>query len=283
MKFTKKMAVINGRKTFYWEKGGTAAQTIIFLHGFPGNHLGLVDFASAFKGSYRVAIPDLPACGQSEPLAQAHTLKNYAKWLDSFLESLGVRDAIIIGHSFGARTALTCGIYYPERIKKLVLITPVLKVDGLIAVIASYKGKIAKLLPKNLQKPWLSNALYQKAVHVIVFKSASPARKKEIVKMDDDEIKHLNVRATIEVFDEFYASDLITSAGQCKIPCLVVAGDKDEIATLTSVQELAAQLPNVSLDVMKDSGHLMPLERPLATAKVIQIWLDKVSKLVSSL
>ncbi len=273
MRFKKQVTTVNSVKTFYWEKNQTKKEVIIFLHGFPGNHSGLVDMANGFKNKYRLIIPDLPACGISEPLKEEHVLKNLAQWLNNFLNNLSIDKAIIVGHSFGSRLALVFCVDYPEKVQKLVLLTPVAKVDGFIDRIASLEYKTAKILPEKLRKVWLSNRVYQGAVHMVVFKTASAKRRKMLIERDIKEFSHFTPRVNIEIFDEFYNFSLIPTGQKVKIKSLIVAGDKDEVATMFSVRELVVAM-NAELKVMKNSGHLVPLERPLATAKIIQKWLE---------
>lgn len=84
MKFKKNIAAIGKRKFFYWENNATGKEVIVLLHGFPGNHIGLVGLASKLPDSCRIIILDLPACGQSDELEGIHSLKNYSAWLDLF-------------------------------------------------------------------------------------------------------------------------------------------------------------------------------------------------------
>ncbi len=273
MKFRKNTVTINDCEVSYWEKHPDKQEAIILLHGFPGNHMGLIDLANNLGREYRLIIPDLPACGKSFPLQQAHTLGHYADWLADFSRALGIKEPIIIGHSFGSRVALVFAAQYPGHIAKLVLITPVVTLNGILPHLASLKGFIAKLLPEYMRKRWLSNKPYQYAVKMIIFKSASKKRRQEITKIDIEESKNLNVNATIEIFDEFYRSDLLPLAKKITAPCLVVAGDKDQVATPASIKKLVSQSDVFSLQMLKKSGHLLPLERPKLTANVIQSWL----------
>ena len=87
MKFKKNITAVNGCKTYYWEKNQGQNKTIVLLHGFPGSHQGLIDMANGL-GNYRIIIPDLPACGLSEPLKEKHNLENYSQWLNNFLKVL---------------------------------------------------------------------------------------------------------------------------------------------------------------------------------------------------
>ena len=66
MNFKKRIAIINNRKFFYLDNNNASSKVLVLLHGFPGNHLGLVRLANYMGNDYRILIPDLPACGSSD-------------------------------------------------------------------------------------------------------------------------------------------------------------------------------------------------------------------------
>ncbi len=274
MRFKKHRILVDDLRVSYWEKNPAGKKTIIFLHGFPGNHSGLVDLANGFRNDYRLIIPDLPACRQTASLRGKHNLGNYAKWLDSFMAKISVPRAIIIAHSFGARIALVFAKNYSNRVKELVLITPVVTLSGLIVRIASLEYMTAKLLPENLRKPWLTNKFYQGAFHTIIFKSASSQRRKELISKDMTSFAGVDPRASIEIYDEFSKIDLFKIGAEIKSRSLVIAGDKDEIALPRDVQKLA-EVMNAEFKLIKNSGHLVPLESPLGVAGKIIKWLER--------
>jgi pimeloyl-ACP methyl ester carboxylesterase len=276
MKFKKKTIKINNRKFFYLDNNIASPKVIILLHGFPGNHMGLIGLADRIGNDYRTIIPDLPACGLSDILEGKHNLKNYSQWLNDFIEKLSIDEAIIIGHSFGSRIALVFANYYPKKVKGLVLITPVLKVDGLLnRIISAYYG-ITGILPEYLQKIMLSNGFGKKMGDKIIFKSSNPKIHKEIIKRDIEEIKKTKPRVSIEIFDEFYKFSLISISREIKKDSLVIASDSDWVSPLGPIKELVRQLSNVELRIMKKCGHLVPLEKPKTTAFVIKKWLKDI-------
>jgi len=276
MEFKKNIITINNRKTFYLDNGNVSQKVIIFLHGFPGNHMGLIDLAKYIDNGYRIIIPDLPACGSSESLEGKHNLKNYSNWLDSFLEALCIDEAIIVGHSFGSRISLVFTNYYSKKVRGLILITPVLKVDGLLnRIISAYYG-ITGMLPEYLQKIMLSNGFGKKMGDKIIFKSANPKIHKEIIDRDIKEIKKTKPQISIEIFDEFYKFSLIPAGKGIKKESLIIASELDRISPLGPIRELACQLPNVKLKIMKKCGHLVPLEKPKITAAIIKKWLEEI-------
>ena len=272
MGFKKKIVLIDDKKTFYWEKNRGQKKSIVLLHGFPGSHEGLVDMANGLK-DYHLIIPDLPACGLSEPLPGKHNLDNYSLWLKGFLDSLSINSPILIGHSFGSRVGLIFCDKYPGKIKKLVLITPVVKMEGLVARFVSVEYEIAKILPQKFKKQWLSNRVHRKVGDIIIFKSVVGKRRQKLIERENNDIKKLDPKVNIELFDEFYKFNLLPVGKKIKNKSLVIAGELDEIASLDSVKKLAEELTNSNLVVMKKCGHVVVAEKPLTTAGIIRNWL----------
>lgn len=272
--FKKHQLQINSKTTVYWEKNHAKKNTIIILHGFPGSHTPLLDFANNLD-NYRVIIPDLPANGESEKLDTKHTLKNYANWLNSFMANLNIKQAVIIGHSFGGRVSLIFAKCFPKKVQKLALITPVLKADGILAKLASLHFKMTRLLPEFLQKIWLYNRLYKAISRATIFKSASPERRKELNDMDDKTVNRLSMHVAFEIFDEFYRSNLVNGKEKVKTKTLIIAGDKDQVSPLKTIKKLAKTLPHAELTVVPGAGHILVLEEPIKTATIVKNWLSQ--------
>ena len=58
-------------------------------------------------------------------------------------------------------------------------------------------------------------------------------------------------------------------------PTLVLCGRQDALTPLTGHVEMAAAIPNASLVVIEDCGHLAPLERPDAVNAAMRAWLTE--------
>jgi pimeloyl-ACP methyl ester carboxylesterase len=268
-----KMVMIDGRKVFYFERGDKTQPALVLLHGYPGNYEGLLDVAHTLGNHWRIIIPNFPSCGGSEALAGKHNLEKFGQWLYDFLQHLSVENPVIIGHSFGSRVALTFAVKNPQKIRGLVLITPVLKADSVLVYVVLLKYKIAKLLPLRAQKAFLSSKFYEYMACKIVLKSKNPARQRKIIDRGFKELQHVNPDAQIDLFEEFYQSDLTVLGKKIMVPLLVIAGQKDEVATLRSMRALMATTKNAVLKIMKNSGHLVPFEKPVAIANSINEWL----------
>jgi pimeloyl-ACP methyl ester carboxylesterase len=54
---------------------------------------------------------------------------------------------------------------------------------------------------------------------------------------------------------------------------LVICGEQDAITPLSDHQEMAGMLPHARLVVVKESGHMTPMERPRAVTEALRQWL----------
>jgi 3-oxoadipate enol-lactonase len=66
--------------------------------------------------------------------------------------------------------------------------------------------------------------------------------------------------------------------GAIAVPTLVVSGGKDPMPDFGRIaDQLTAAIDGAERAVVKDAGHLIALERPDATAELLQPWLERVS------
>lgn len=92
---------------------------IIILHGLMGglsNFDGVANFFSV-RG-YKILIPELPI--YEMPVLKTN-VKNFAKYVKSFIDHVGHDDVILLGNSLGGHIGLLYTKYYPEKIKALVI------------------------------------------------------------------------------------------------------------------------------------------------------------------
>jgi pimeloyl-ACP methyl ester carboxylesterase len=92
---------------------------IIILHGLMGglsNFDGVADFFPP-KG-YKILIPELPIYDM--PILKTN-VKNFSKYVKSFLDHKGLKDVILLGNSLGGHIGLYHTKLYPEKIKALII------------------------------------------------------------------------------------------------------------------------------------------------------------------
>lgn len=247
-------------------------KTVVFLHGFPGNHEGLVSLALSLTG-YRVLTPDLPGCGTSAPFATTHSLEQYADWLRDFLRTERVERPIIVGHSFGGRVAIVFAVRYPELLDSLILLMPVIRVDGLLTTIGL---RLARLLLDRLRARVVRGRTYQYLLSHLLIVSGTEADRRALYASNMREVAHLTTRTFIEVSDDVSTRDLTGLAQKIKVPTLVVAGGSDQIATAPSIKAFADGLADGTWRLIPGTGHVLPIEEPKLVAKLIADWLRRM-------
>lgn len=135
----------------YVEAGPTTGEPVLLIHGWPYDIFSYKEVTEilAAKG-YRVLIPYLRGYGTTRFLSD-QTVRNgqqsaLAVDMIAFLDTLNIKDAIVGGFDWGARTADIMAALWPERVKGLV------SVSGYL--IGSQAGNKAPLQPKAELSWW---------------------------------------------------------------------------------------------------------------------------------
>ncbi|MBW8836978.1 MAG: alpha/beta hydrolase, partial [Burkholderia sp.] len=102
-------------------------RTVVLLHG--KNFCGATWEATIHRLSeagYRVIAPDqIGFCKSSKPEHYQYSFQQLARNTHALLESLGVKDATIVGHSTGGMLAVRYALMYPRETQQLVLVNPI--------------------------------------------------------------------------------------------------------------------------------------------------------------
>jgi pimeloyl-ACP methyl ester carboxylesterase len=77
----------------------------------------------------------------------------------------------------------------------------------------------------------------------------------------------------LEAFKASVGGNVTDVARSLTLPVLLIAGEKDEIATLPDQHTLVALLPDAHLDVIPGVGHLIHYETPEPAAGFIRRFL----------
>ncbi|MDO4727959.1 MAG: alpha/beta hydrolase [Bacteroidota bacterium] len=118
-----------GAQIHYTDKGkGTA---VVLLHGFLENLQMWHFFVEKFSQRYRVLTIDLLGHGKSENIGYIHTMEEQADMVYSVLNENRIRKAIFVGHSMGGYVALALAEFYPDMVKKMVLLNSTSQADSL--------------------------------------------------------------------------------------------------------------------------------------------------------
>lgn len=109
------------------QAGKDTKKTIVLLHGknFSGAYFHELILGLNQEG-YRVIVPDQIGFGKStKPQSYQYSFEALAQNTNKLLQSLGIREHFLLGHSMGGMLAVRYTLMYPENVKKLFLINPI--------------------------------------------------------------------------------------------------------------------------------------------------------------
>jgi pimeloyl-ACP methyl ester carboxylesterase len=116
----------NGMKLHYLDEGQAGAEPLVMLHGNPTWSLYFRALVDAFRGDYRVVVPDHMGCGLSDVPGDdryEYRLEQRVDDLDALLLKVGIQNNItLVLHDWGGMIGMAYATRYPERIRRIVLL-----------------------------------------------------------------------------------------------------------------------------------------------------------------
>jgi pimeloyl-ACP methyl ester carboxylesterase len=111
----------NGRQVQIHRTG--VGPTVVWLHGPHGVRRN-DPVIEALSRHYTVIAPVAPGFNDVEELDEVRDVHELALHYDDVLEALNLRQVDIVGHSFGAMIAAELAAHVPDRVGRMVLISP---------------------------------------------------------------------------------------------------------------------------------------------------------------
>ena len=112
-------------KTHIIASGEPVNPPLLLLHGRSTNATMWVLDIAHYSTHHRVyAVDVLGEPGKSDPVRLKGQTPDYGEWMRDIFDHLAIRQAIILGISFGSWLAVKSAILMPDRILGLVLLSP---------------------------------------------------------------------------------------------------------------------------------------------------------------
>lgn len=168
---------------------------------------------------------------------------------------------VLVGFSLGGYIARKVAELYPERVAALVLVASSLEVDS--AERAKAKQDAIRALDPVTFRGLSMGAIAQ---------SLHPDRRadRELVTRIREMGRRLGYEAL--VLQSGLQRDGI-AAQSLTCPTLVIGAVQDPLRSAQETRELADAIPGARLEVIEQSGHMLPLEQPEALASTVRQWL----------
>lgn len=130
---------VNGIETHYVQRG--QGDDVILLHGVTSSlAMWYNGVFPALSETHRVTAYDLRGHGLSTLTPTGYTSEALARDLGALMEALEIRNAVLIGHSFGGAIALHTAYFYPERVRGVVMLDSGLACLRYLRIIHEWSG-----------------------------------------------------------------------------------------------------------------------------------------------
>lgn len=251
---------VNGHSTYVYTGGKKLAPdavdgqpVVVFIHGAQQDHScwGLQSRWFAHHG-FSVLAPDLPGHGLSagEPLASVEAI---ADWIVALLDTLGVAQARIVGHSMGSLVTVELAVRHAERVKQVVLIgtsLPMPVAPVLLDAARDNEPKAAAMI-----NDWSYSASGQIGGNTVPGLWLLGVNQR-LMERQKRGVFHADLAAC-----NAYTRSLDTLS-VIAAPVLVVAGSQDKMTSPKVAKAVQAAIPGARLASIDGSGHALMAERP---------------------
>ena len=117
------LALPSGITLAYAEFGDPAGPPVLFIHGFTDTAASWLPVLPFLQRHYRLILPDLRGHGGSSRPETGYARADLAADLLALIDALGLDRVDLVGHSLGSLVAQTIATTWPERVRRVVLIS----------------------------------------------------------------------------------------------------------------------------------------------------------------
>jgi pimeloyl-ACP methyl ester carboxylesterase len=255
---------------------------LVFLHGLIGRWTHWMEQLTVFAESHRVIAVDLPGFGDSPMPAEKISISGYARMIEKLLDVLQLSAAAFVGHSMGGFTSVELAINFPERVQRLVLISPaglstynnprnlllVAQMRRFRQIVDPYHARVAAHAELLARRPRLR--LLDPTTHIVARHSDRlPAP------FVAEFVRGLGAPGYIDGMEAIFNYDYRDRLGEIACPTLIVWGDRDAVVTAKDADLYERLIPNSRKVIFRDTGHMAMIERPMAFNALLEEFLDE--------
>jgi pimeloyl-ACP methyl ester carboxylesterase len=249
---------IDGLPVFWRSAPAAGAGAVpLYLHGVPSNSDDWLDFLARGGG----IAPDLPGFGRSgKPGSLSYTIAEYDRFIERFLDELGVERVSMLVHDWGA-VGLAFAQRMPERVERLAIVNAIPFLPG-------YRWHRTARIWRTLGVGELAMGMTNRFTLRLSSRESNVAPGPLPDAVLDSILEHFDQgtqRAILRLYRSSPPEVLAASGehlGRLAMPALVAWGTKDPYIPERFAREYAQALGHAELLELADAGHWPWLDRP---------------------
>jgi len=264
---------INGMDVHYRDQGESKDSIpILLLHGTGSSLHTFEDWAEELKKEHRIIRIDLPGYGLTGPFPEAdYSMEAYVNFLKDFLKELEIEKCIIGGNSLGGKISWRFSLAYPEKVSKLILINSAgypydSEREPLVFKVA--KTPVVKEIVKFLTPKFIVRSSIES-----VYADKSKVTDELIDRYLELTLREGNRQAFIDKFKTKNDWEAYKEISSIEKPTLILWGDQDQLIPVSNAERFHRDLPNDTLVILENSGHVPMEESPEQSLVAVKAFL----------
>ena len=236
----------------YAAVGDRSGPVVVLLPGPTDSWRSYEPVLDHFPPSVRAIAVSQRGHGDSDKPATGYGVEDFAADVPHLLDALGIRRAVLAGHSGSCLVVRRVAIDHPERVTGLVLEASPTTLRGdaglmnfVESIVADLDDPIDPTFARSVVTTTSSDDLADDAVEPLV-----------------NELLKVPARVWKEMFADLLAYDDVTELGAITAPTLLVWGDGDALVGHDMQDRLATTIPRAELVVYDGVGHTPRWEDP---------------------
>lgn len=257
-------ARVNGC-TLHYEVAGDGPP-LLMLHGLGSSSRDWEYQLPELSRRYRLIMPDCRGFGRSDHPPGPYSIKGFAEDMRGLLQALGVERPHVLGYSMGGAIAFQMAVAHPEAVRSLIIVNSVasFRVDTLAKRFELYlRLVVARVLGMQRMAKIVANRLFPEP-------GQNDLRRKMIQRYADNDV-HAYL-AAIHALVNWDVTDLL---GRIDCPVLAISADQD-YSSLADKEDYVRRLSHARLEVIRESRHGTPIDRPEAFNALVLEFLDSI-------
>jgi pimeloyl-ACP methyl ester carboxylesterase len=267
---------INGQN-LHVKKMGQGEPVFLLLHGFVSSLYSWNSVMTPLSKLGTVIAFDRTGFGLSErPLSwqgqNPYSSEAQIGLVTGILDHYGVQKAILVGNSAGGTISMQVALEHPERVSALILVDPAVYNGG--GAPQWLKPILATPQMRHLG-PLITRQILKRGPDLIKLAWHNPA----VLSLETQDLylKPFQVENWDKALWEFTLASQPTGLSdrlnELTLPVLVITGDHDRIVPTKDSVRLASELPNATLEVISNAGHVPHEEQPQRFLEVVTRFL----------
>ncbi|XP_004579142.2 bifunctional epoxide hydrolase 2 [Ochotona princeps] len=283
---------------------------VCLCHGFPESWFSWrYQIPALAQAGYRVLAVDMKGYGDSSapPEIEEYSMEVLCKEMVTFLDKLGIPQAVFIGHDWGGMLVWNMALFHPERVRAVAsLNTPFIPADPSVPAIERIRanpvfdyqlyfqepGVAEAELEQNLSRTFKSFFRASEEGFLLVNKvrergglfvgtpenpSLSRIVTEEDIQYYVQQFQKSGFRGPLNWYrniDRNWQWGCQGAGRKILIPALMVTAEKDAVLVPQMSKYMEEWIPHLKRGHIKDCGHWTQMEKPSEVNQILIEWLD---------